>query len=166
LIYYAHRNPAQKQLSVLAGVGAVLLSVVIALVWFVYGFLAAPNLFQKLLTLNAQRSVLSAHNIDLLLLVKSPVVGSSQISEGSFNLPLVIGIVGLLYLFFRRDARLLQLCIVSYVGFSFALGYFWFYTTIPLYPFYSIGVGYLIYAVIFRGKKHDQGPHGMSTNTK
>jgi hypothetical protein len=165
LIYYARRKPARKQLSVLAGVGAVSLSVVITLTWFVYGFLAAPNLFQKLFTLNAQRSLLSAHNIDLLVLVKSPVVGPSQISGGSFSLPLVIGIVCLLYLFFRKDTRLLQLCIVSYLGFSFALGYFWFYTTIPLYPFYSIGVGYLIYAVIFRGRKHDQGPHGMSTNT-
>ena len=103
---------------------------------------------------------LSAHNVDLLL-VKSPVVGSSQISGGNYSLPLIIGIVGLLYLFLRRDTRLLQLCIVSYVGFSFALGYFWFYTTIPLYPFYSIGVGYLINAIIFRGRDHVLGPRGM-----
>jgi 4-amino-4-deoxy-L-arabinose transferase-like glycosyltransferase len=143
----------QKQISRRSLIATALVSLLLSLTWFAYGFLVAPSLFVKLLTLNAQRSVLSGgSNIDLLSLVQSPLVTSSQISGGEWSLPVLIGLAGLVYLFLRADMRLFQLCIVAYLGFSLAIGYFWFYTTIPLYPFYSIGIGSLIYALIFRKK--------------
>ncbi|MDA4129474.1 MAG: hypothetical protein OK457_01765, partial [Thaumarchaeota archaeon] len=115
----------------------------------------APDLFLKLLSENAQRSILSPHTIDLLVFVTNPAVSSSQIFVGSISPPLIIGLVGLSYLFLRKDVRLVQLGVAAYLGFTFVLGYIWFYTTIPLYPFYCIGIGYLINDLIFRKTSRD-----------
>ncbi|MDA4131471.1 MAG: hypothetical protein OK457_11930, partial [Thaumarchaeota archaeon] len=127
----------------------------LALSWFLYGFLVAPDLFLKLLSENAQRSILSPHNINLLVFVTNPVVSSSQIFVGSISLPLILGLVGLSYLFLRKEVLLVQLGVAVYLGFAFVLGYIWFYTTIPLYPFFCVGIGYLINDLIFRKTSRD-----------
>jgi hypothetical protein len=90
-----HLSPADNFLSLS-------LSIIIALSWFLYGFLVAPDLFLKLLTENAQRSILSPHNINLLVFVTNPVVSYSQILVGRISVPSVIGLIGLLYIFLRK----------------------------------------------------------------
>jgi hypothetical protein len=65
---------------------------------------------------------------------------------------LLIGWVAMAYSFSKKNLRVVQLSPLSYLLVVVALRYAWFYTLIPLFPFFAIGVGTVVSDMISIGR--------------
>lgn len=129
--------------SIVKNSGPFLLAVGIALIWPLYGLATAAPLFIQLQQANASRSFLSGVNSNLSVLVSSFTYTQSTMYYAGVDVMLLIGWVGVAYSVSKRKFRLVTLSILTYLLVVLALRYAWFYTMIPLFPFFAIGLGTL-----------------------
>jgi hypothetical protein len=128
-----------------------LLAVGIASIWPVYGLAIAAPLFVQLLLFNASRSVLSG-NILLFPAFASLSYTKTTMYSSGIDPALLIGWVAMAYSFSKKNLRVVQLSPLSYLLVVVALRYAWFYTLIPLFPFFAIGVGTVVSDMISIGR--------------
>lgn len=121
-----------------------LLGLGIASTWPLYGLAIAAPLFLAIIQANASRSFLFGANLNLLAFVTLFNYTSSTMYYAGVDPILLIGWLGIGYSLWKRKLPLVQLSLLSYLGVVLGLRYAWFYTTIPLFPFFAIGIGGLL----------------------
>jgi hypothetical protein len=129
-----------------------LLSIGIASIWPVYGLATAAPLFFQLLQFNISRSVVSSDILNFPVLASLSYTKNTMYSAG-IDPFLLIGWIGLAYSLLRKNLRVTLLSPVFYLMVVLVLRYAWFYTMIPLFPFFAIGIGAFITDMISRAGK-------------
>ncbi len=120
-----------------------LIAVVTASTWPIVGLAVAAPLFIQILQFNASRSVLSNNGFNLPVLASFNYTQSTMYHTG-IDPVLVMGWVSIAYSISKKNLGFVHLSLLSYLLVVVILRYAWFYTTIPLFPFLSIGMGSLI----------------------
>jgi hypothetical protein len=147
--------------SIVSSLKPFLLSLSISLTWFIFALLLAPNLFLQLLKINTNRYQLAGgstlfHNIPLFFVDQPNLSSPHNIQYGPISPLMVLGVVGVAYLaarcFFTQDLLPVALLPFCYLAFILPTEVF-FYTTIVMFPFYSIGIGAILYDLITKMDK-------------
>ena len=123
-----------------------LLAVGIALTWWIFALTVAAPLFIQILQFNISRSTFSNHTFSDIfrILLASFTYSESTMNYTGVDSALVISWVALIYSLSKRGVRLVQASSLCYLSIVFALRYVWFFTVIPLFPFFAIGIGTLV----------------------
>jgi hypothetical protein len=130
-----------------------LLAVGIASIWPIYGFATNASLFIQLLQSDFSRSVLSGNIVGFPALASMSYTGTTMYSSG-LDLSLLIGWMALIYSLSKKKLQLIQTSALFYLLIVIALRYAWYYTMIPLFPFFAIGIGTVISDVTSVIRRH------------
>jgi hypothetical protein len=128
------------------------LAVGIASIWPVYGLATAAPLFVQLLLFNASRSVLSSNFLLFPAFELFSYTKNAMYASG-IDPALLIGWASIVYLFSKKDLRVVQLSPLCYLLVVAVSRYAWFYTLIPMFPFFAIGIGVVLDDLIYKGLK-------------
>jgi Dolichyl-phosphate-mannose-protein mannosyltransferase len=137
-------NPHGNYKPLLLGIG-------IASIWPAYGLTTAAPLFIQLVQFNVSRSILS-DNIFNFPVLASLNYTKTTLFAGGIDLSLA-GWVGMAYSLSKKNLRVAQISPLCYLVVVLGLRYAWFYTLIPLYPFFAIGIGTIVTDVICVARK-------------
>ena len=123
-----------------------LLAVGIALTWWIFAMTVAAQLFIQIFQFNVLRSTFSSHTFSDIfrIFLASFSYSKRSMSYTGIDSVLVISWVALIYSLSKPGVRTVQVSSLCYLSIVFALRYVWFFTVIPLFPFFAIGIGTIV----------------------
>jgi hypothetical protein len=147
LVYliYARLSPLKEKLP--SNYKPLLLGIGIASIWPVYGLAIAAPLFVQLLQFNVSRSVISGNILNFPLLASLSYTKNTMYSAGIDPL-LLVGWVGMAYSLRKKNLQIIRMSPLCYLLVVLGLRYASFYTLIPLFPFFAIGIGAVVTDII------------------
>jgi hypothetical protein len=150
----------KEKKSIVSSLKPFLISVFLSAIWFVFAYLTAPKLFLDLLTINSHRYQEPGgpnlfKDIPRFFVVQPNLSNPTGMQFGPLSLLMLLGVAGVGYLivraFFSRDLLLEVLLVSCYLAFILPSEVF-FYTTIVMFPFYSIGIAAILYDITMKAK--------------
>lgn len=147
LAYMVHAKLGQAEENLPANYKPLLLGFGVASIWPLYGLATAAPLFVQLLQFNVSRSVISGNILNFPVLASLSYTKNAMYSAG-IDPFLLGGWVGIAYSLLRKNLRVIMLSPACYLLVVLGLKYAWFYTVIPLFPFFAIGIGAMVTDII------------------
>ncbi len=143
LVYliYPRLSPLKENLP--SNYKPLLLGIGIASIWPLYGLATNAPLFVQLLQFNVSRSVISGNILNFPVLASLSYTKNAMYSAG-IDPPLLGGWVGIAYSLLKKNFRVILLSPACYLLVVLGLRFAWFYTVIPLFPFFAIGIGAMV----------------------
>jgi len=143
-LIYARLGPRHEALT--RNLKPILLAVGLASTWWIFAITVDAPLFIQLLHYNVSRSALSDHTFSdvFSILLASFSYSRSSMNYNGVDPILAISWVALIYSLSKSGVRFVQASSVCYLSVVFVLRYAWFFTVIPLFPFFAIGIGDLV----------------------